>query len=285
MPKQLQEYHRPADWETAQEILARQDLRAAPLFLSPRPQAFEDWPVDAIVDLSRLGLDTIKEESGFIKLGVLVSLQTIVESTLLKSHFHGILSECAEFSGTLGLRNHANLGGALMDQSGPCELILALLVLDAIVMVHTRQGDLKPVTLSEFIAGKTALTPGDIACEIHIASASKVTDGEALVRVARTPRDQAIVAVVTYLEMENNVASTVRVAVAGASPLPERVKQVEQLLSGHPQSPDLIEKAASLAQDWAHPVGDFRGSAEYRKAMAGTLVRRALLAVCRQFAP
>ena len=40
----------------------------------------------------------------------------------------------------------------------------------------------------------------------------------------------------------------------------------------------MLEKAAALAQSWAHPLGDFRGSAEYRKAMTGTLLRRALLA-------
>jgi CO/xanthine dehydrogenase FAD-binding subunit len=281
MPKQLREYYRPADWKTAQEILARQDLHAAPLFCPTCPLAPEDWPMEAGVDLSRLGLDSIKEEDGFIKLGVLASLQSIVESDLLNCHFHALLNQCAHFCGELGMRTLANVGGLLIDQSGPSELMLALLVLEALVMVRTRTGALRPVPLSEFIDGKAKLAPGEVACEVRIpvpVASGKTTSGEALMRVARTPRDQAIVAIVARVEMKDHAAKTVRLAVVGASPLPERMEPIEKLLTGKSLSPELLENAAASAQSWAHPVGDFRGSAEYRAAMAGTLLRRALLA-------
>ena len=281
MPKQLREYYRPADWKTAQEILARQDLHAAPLFCPTRPLAPEDWPMEAGVYLSRLGLDSIKEEDGFIQLGMLVSLQAIVESDLLNSRFHAILNHCAHFSGALGMRNRANVGGLLIDQSGPCELLLAMMVLEALVMVRTRTGALRPVPLSEFIGGKAKLAPGEVAGEVRIpvpVASGKTTSGEALMRVARTPRDQAIVAIVARVEMKDHAAKTVRLAVVGTSPLPERMEPIEKLLTGKSLSPELLENAAASAQSWAHPVGDFRGSAEYRAAMAGTLLRRVLLA-------
>ena len=179
MPKQLREYYRPTDWKTAQEISARRDVRAAPLFCPTRPLAPEDWPMEAGVDLGRLGLDTIKEEDGFIKLGVLASLQSIVESDLLNSRFHAILNQCAHFCGEVGMRNRANVGGLLINQSGPSELVLALLVLEAAVMVRTLTGALRPVPLSEFIAGKAKLAPGEVACEIRIPIGSEIPHGEA----------------------------------------------------------------------------------------------------------
>ncbi|MGD0707341.1 MAG: FAD binding domain-containing protein [Anaerolineaceae bacterium] len=282
MPKQLREYYRPADWETAQEILARRDLRAAPLFCPTRPLAPEDWPMEAGVDLSRLGLDTIKEEDGGIKLGVLASLQSIVESDLLRCHFHALLNQCAHFAGELGMRNRANVGGLLIDQSGPSEMVLALLVLEAVVMVRTRSGALRPAALSEFIGSKTKLAPGEVACEVRTPTGSEAAHGESLMRVARTPRDQATVAIVARVEVEDHTAKTVHVAISGASPLPERMEPIEKLLTGKSLSPELLENAAANAQSWAHPAGDFRGSAEYRAAMAGTLLRRALLAAWKQ---
>jgi len=46
---------------------------------------------------------------------------------------------------------------------------------------------------------------------------------------------------------------------------------VDQLLTS-----ELIAAAAARAAELVQPAGDFRGSAEYRKAMAGVLAERAL---------
>jgi CO/xanthine dehydrogenase FAD-binding subunit len=50
------------------------------------------------------------------------------------------------------------------------------------------------------------------------------------------------------------------------------------LLTGQPLTLNLIAAAAIRASELVHPTGDFRGSGEYRKAMAGVLSERALRA-------
>jgi aerobic carbon-monoxide dehydrogenase medium subunit len=68
----------------------------------------------------------------------------------------------------------------------------------------------------------------------------------------------------------------VRLAVAGATPNPIRMTALEGALAGPPPAearlPD-IERQVAEAMD---PRTDFRGSAEYRRAMAGVVARRAI---------
>ena len=55
-----------------------------------------------------------------------------------------------------------------------------------------------------------------------------------------------------------------------------RLVEVEAILEGQPISAELIGSAALRVGDLIDPPGDFRGSAEYRRAMACVLSERAL---------
>jgi CO/xanthine dehydrogenase FAD-binding subunit len=274
MRYQLKEYHRPTDWKEAHRLLTRPDITTAPLFLSPRPQAPEDWQVQAVVDLSALGAADIREEDNILSIGLAASLQSLVESPLLKQRWQGILNRCAGFAGTLGLRNYANLGGLLRDPAAPGEVTSALLCLDAQVIYRQPDGKLAPRPLADFITSPYPSHPEETAVSVSISG--DLGGCLAVERVGRTLRDIATLAVVTRLVIEGGKAVSVHLAAAGASPHPQRITPVEDLLAGKTITPDLLDEACSAAQTWANPKSDMRGSATYRKAMAGTLTRRAL---------
>ena len=120
----------------------------------------------------------------------------------------------------------------------------------------------------------SALLPGEVILEVSFPDLSMATG--ALTRVSRTPRDKAIVAVAAVLMLENGVCSRVGVSLAGSNPNSVRLGQVEALLNGKALSADLLDQAASMASAQAAPPADYRGSAEYRTAMAAVLTRRAL---------
>jgi CO/xanthine dehydrogenase FAD-binding subunit len=100
----------------------------------------------------------------------------------------------------------------------------------------------------------------------------------ALARVARSPLDQAIVAAAAVV----TAMGEVRLAVAGASPKPRCFTAAELGLSGAAWSPAQIAAAARRVQDAAQPVGDYKGSVEYRRAMAGVMAGRALTDAARR---
>ena len=72
------------------------------------------------------------------------------------------------------------------------------------------------------------------------------------------------------------------IAIGAAGPTALRVTAAEALLRGQKPTRDLVRSAADEAAKAADPVADTRGSAEYKKAMAGVLAGRALVAALGQ---
>jgi CO/xanthine dehydrogenase FAD-binding subunit len=94
--------------------------------------------------------------------------------------------------------------------------------------------------------------------------------------VARTPADQPIVAAVAVVQMSNNLVEWVRVALTGVWPEPVRLANAPTGLMGGPLKVVYIEAVAEAVETEVAPEGDFLGSEDYRRAMAGVLTRRAL---------
>jgi CO/xanthine dehydrogenase FAD-binding subunit len=248
MPNRLREYDRPEDLTTAQQLLARADVHAAPLVTGPRPPADPFKGVEAVVDLSHLNLAYIKEEGGAILVGAMTPLQDLVDSPLIRSLAGGVLSEAAHLTAHLGLRNLATLQGALTPDSPP-EVHMALLALDG-----------------------TPVMSGNMLAEVKL-NRQPGAHG-ALERLARTPRDVAIVAACAVIDVADGVCGKARVAVA--SPKPQRLEAVEKMLANQALTPDRLQAAGEAAMAEAKAESDFRASAEYRREMAGVLVRRAV---------
>ena len=248
MPSRLRDYHRPADLQSAQKLLQRADARVVPLNISPRPPLDPYRDVDAVVDLSQLKLNTIKEDGDTIRIGGMTPLQELADSALLRAQAGGVLCQAAHLAAHLGLRNVATLGGAILSTDGPPEVLLALLALDA-----------------------EQVRDGELLIEVRFANQSQ--SGGGLARVARTPRDQAIVAAVAVIESKGGVC---RLALAGVGPGPMRMASAEKMLEGKPLDSKLLQSVADALSAEVNPLPDYRGSAEYRKAMAGVLAMRAI---------
>jgi carbon-monoxide dehydrogenase medium subunit len=60
----------------------------------------------------------------------------------------------------------------------------------------------------------------------------------------------------------------------GVTPL--RAPQAEALVRGQQRTDELLREAGTAAQEITDPLSDTRGSASYKRAMAGVFVRRAL---------
>jgi carbon-monoxide dehydrogenase medium subunit len=59
----------------------------------------------------------------------------------------------------------------------------------------------------------------------------------------------------------------------GATPV--RARRAEEILTGKPASLDSAVEAGKAASQECDPISDLRGSADYKRAIVGTLVRRA----------
>ena len=109
--------------------------------------------------------------------------------------------------------------------------------------------------------------------------ASALGKRAALQTVARTPRDKPIVCAGAAARIENGIAREVRVALGGVASSAVRAGDAEKELEGKKLAAVVIESAARRAANGLKPRGDFRGSVEYRNAMAVVLAQRAMEAL------
>lgn len=232
MPNRPRQYYRPTHLASALELLRKPNT--VPLLFGPRVPDTLYEGAEAVIDLSQLGLDYIHppDAVGVIRIGALTPLSDIIASPVIRSHANGVLADAAHMAVASGMREVATVGGAWLSPAGPPEVRLALEALRAdVVAEHTLPLEIKLPPLSLGSAG-------------------------ALERIARSPRDEAIVAVVVV----RHSSSAVRVCV-GPAPF----------YSIEAPSADSVP----TLEGW-QPISDFRASADYRQAMAGVLARRAL---------
>ena len=92
----------------------------------------------------------------------------------------------------------------------------------------------------------------------------------------RVEMELATVGVAVTLTLEHGRCKAIRIVLAAVAPTPLRARRAEAVLRGQPLGAALIEEAAQTALAESRPIGDVRGSADYRRAMVGVLTRRAI---------
>jgi CO/xanthine dehydrogenase FAD-binding subunit len=247
----LREYHRPTDLPAALSLLQSADHQL--LNLGPRPPLAPFANAEAVVDLAALNLNAITETAVSISIGAQTTLQAIAESPALHHFANDLLPQAVQYVAHLGLRNVATLSATLASPDSSPELHLALLALRA--QADVLRTERRTVTLMAYEPDPDELLLG-------ISFERPLNPKAAIARVARSPLDAAIVAAVAVV-----TPTTTTVAVAGASPRPIVIQ------SANPPRPDTIAEAVIAT---TNPIADYRGSAGYRKAMAGVLAERAL---------
>lgn len=281
MFSQLKEYHRPVDLAEALRLLARRDIVTVPLAGGTRLVAAGVPGAQAVVDLRDLGLDTIEAPNGGLRLGAMVTLQTVVDDPRLSAFAGGMLAEAARRSATRNVRNVATLGGTVATADPLDELLLALLVLDAQVSLVNLVGT-RHLPLTDFLADPGHLPPGTLVVEIAL-PAPPTSSGFGLARVARTPADRPIVAAATALTLADGRCTHARLALAGVGPWPVRLPAAEAVLSGQVVNEHVLSEVVERVKTDVNPPEDFRASADYRREIAGVVARRALQMAWEQF--
>lgn len=258
MPTRPAEYYRPANLADALDLLANPD--AAPLAGGTRLLQ-GDIAVQIIVDLQALGLNQIERAEGVLRLGARVTLRQLIDEPQIRGSAAASLRYAAHMAGPNTFRNAATLGGIIASREPDSELLALLLALGTRLRMADQEEDMR---LADYLSPKER--PAGLITEIVI----PWEDGRARIeRVARTPADTPIVAVAVWRS-----GMDIQIAMSGISQRPMLlVPHQGELTDGL-----IDEMVAGAEASLSHP-GDFRGSADYRRAMAGVLLRRACEAV------
>jgi CO/xanthine dehydrogenase FAD-binding subunit len=155
-------------------------------------------------------------------------------------------------------------------------LVVALLACDATVKLYGSKG-YQTLDLDEFLQQrKNSLESPALVVEIAVPLELARRRG-ALALVARTPADAPIVAACAVIGAEGGRCSHVRLALGGVAETPCLAPEAAHALASRSLTPKALGEVAAVVGRAANPTGDYRGSIEYRRAMAEVLSRRALL--------
>jgi CO/xanthine dehydrogenase FAD-binding subunit len=191
-------------------------------------------------------------------------LQTVLDSPecppLLRQTLTGAIS--------WQTRNEKSVRQALTSLRVAPQWVAALLALGAMV---TMEGDTGAAETP--LEALLQRRPEGKVSTLHV-MVGGVKCGEA--HVARAPADDPIVAAVAVVEIDGDVVRQARVALTGVWPEPVRLAEAPAQLVGGPLDEERIRTVAEAVEKEVAPKGDFLGSKEYRRSMAGVLTRRAL---------
>jgi carbon-monoxide dehydrogenase medium subunit len=233
-----------------------------------------------VVDLKKVpGLSGIRENAdGSITIGALTTMRAIETNPLLNKKYPFLCQSAAEV-GSIQIRNRATVGGNMANATPSADVAPTLIVLNATAKI-VDYGKERIVPLEEFFRGpgQSIMGPEEILTEITIPKTSPQRVGEYIKFSPREMMDLAYVGVaVAYNIAADKRCIDVRIVLGAVAPTPLRARSAEALLEGQIPTAELAAKVGAAAAQDSKPISDVRSSADYRRAMVGTMTKRALL--------
>jgi carbon-monoxide dehydrogenase medium subunit len=264
--------------EAVQLLAAHDDAKALAGGQSLVPMlAFRLVQPALLVDLRKLAdLRGIAVAANGVTLGAMVRWRDIEDDARLAAA-HPLLKAAIAHVAHYQIRNRGTVGGSLAHADPAAEMPGIALTCDAEVAVVGTSGA-RVVRAADFFTGAltTALAPDEIIVEVRLPPwpAGRRWGFQ---EFARRRGDFAMAAAaVFYDEDARGRAIDPHVGVIGVADRPLRLAGVEALLDGATIDAATIASAEAAAAAAVDPPEDIHASADYRRALAGTMVERAL---------
>jgi carbon-monoxide dehydrogenase medium subunit len=230
-----------------------------------------------VVDINNVpGLNYHRTEpDGTLRIGALCRHADLERSDLLKTTQPTMASAAPLIADPI-VRNRGTLVGSLCHADPQGDWASVVLALGGSVVARGPRGT-RTIPLADFVTGpfQSVLDPDEIAVEAVIPAAQGTRSGGYL-KLERRVGDFATVGVAVALETRGGNVTRAGIALTGVGGSTIGAAEAAGALTGRPLTPESIEAAAGLAAQAARPKTDHRGSAEYKRHMVHTFVKRLL---------
>ena len=193
------------------------------------------------------------------------------------SHAHPLLVEAIKHVAHYQIRNRGTVGGSLAHADPAAEFPGIAVACEAEINVIGLKGP-RTILASDFFVDSltTALYPDEVIISVRLPP-WKVERCWGFDEFARRRGDFALAGVALFYDREHGRAVEPRVAAIGIGTTPIRLSAVEQILVGRTVDLATIHKAVAAATESIDPPGDIHAPGDYRRALMGVLLERALM--------
>jgi xanthine dehydrogenase FAD-binding subunit len=243
-----------------------------------------DVDIPALIDVSRIPeLNELRADESRVRLGAATPIQRFLDDPKLARALP-CMPRCSVWFADDQIRAQATIGGNIVNASPAADGTPCLLAHEAEVELAKGEGGKivrRRMTLEQFVTGRnrTALADGELLVAIECdalpaygGSFEKVGHRRSLVI------SLVCLAALVRLDSQGRKIQDVRLALAGISPRPLRLTDVESFLRGGPLSAARLEQAADM------PVSlvASRTRQEYRREVVRGFMLRGLINAARR---
>jgi CO/xanthine dehydrogenase FAD-binding subunit len=225
-------------------------------------------------------LSGIRLEGDEIFISALSTMTEVMEHPLVQAHLPVLAEACNHFASDQ-IRNVGTIGGNICNASPAGDTLVALLVLDARVVLASMpekalHRQLMPLASFLVGPGKTRRLPGELVTGVRIALPQAHHVARFYKHGMRPALDIATISIGIAGTLSHGALTNVRVAFGAVASTAIRATQVEMALEGQVLDEDCIERVASIARSEVKPIDDVRASAWYRQEMIHNITKRIL---------
>ena len=226
--------------------------------------------LNGIADLRGICLD-----GDTVVIGAMTVENDLIASDLLRERVP-LLGEAARLIADPQVRNRGTIGGDIAHGDPGNDHPALSLVLDAQFVLQGPNGR-RTVAANGFFLGTymTQLEESEVMVAIQVPSFAKGT-GWAYEKLKRKTGDWATAGCAVVLRQSGGVVTHIRIGLTNLAQTALRAEEAEQCLLNQPFNEAAVKRAVAAAMAITDPAEDLRGDPEYKRAMAGVMVQRAL---------
>ncbi len=218
----------------------------------------------------------ISEQGGGLRLGALTTHEEIVANATVRARFSG-LADASAIVGSHATRANGTIGGNVMNASPAMDTGAPLICLGATATLQGPGGSRQVSIESLFTGpGRTVANADELLTSVDIPAPAAGT-GSSYVRLEyRRQMEIAIVGAGAAVTIEGGRITSAKVAITALAPTIHRIAEAEAALVGSDGGDAAVNAAANAAAAGSAPISDVRAGAEYRRAMAAVIAKRAI---------
>ncbi|MDB1124068.1 xanthine dehydrogenase small subunit [Vibrio algarum] len=230
--------------------------------------------IDKMIDLSDVkDLQGITKTKSGWRIGSAVLLSKL--HTFMRAHYPST-DELIERLGSLTIRNRGTLGGSLGHASPIGDIAPLLISLNGRIEIDNGK-EKRLYAPEDYITGyrETLIKADEWISAIHIPILAP-NQKHAIYKISKRFEDDiatVVLAINLTFGNDNRIKACI-LSAGGIAAKSVRLSQLESLFIGRHFTPELVRKVQKQVPNFISPIGDVRGSAEYRVQLVKNLIQR-----------